>query len=56
MSELYPLLQQIWIVWFVVLFSGIVVWAFWPTRRRRLEDQGNIPLRDGPPSGAERAR
>jgi cytochrome c oxidase cbb3-type subunit 4 len=45
-EELYRLASTAWVVWFVLLFAGIVAWAFWPSRRSRLEGHGNIPLRD----------
>jgi cytochrome c oxidase cbb3-type subunit 4 len=44
-QSIYPLLRSVWVVWFMLLFIGIVVWAFWPSRRRKLEDLGRIPLR-----------
>jgi len=43
--SLYPLLRSLWAVWFMALFIGIVAWALWPSRRRRFEDLGRIPLR-----------
>jgi cytochrome c oxidase cbb3-type subunit IV len=43
--DVYPLLRSLWNVWFMMLFIGIVAWALWPSRRRRLEDLGRIPLR-----------
>lgn len=45
-AAIYPVLKSLWVVWFAILFVGIVVWAFWPSRRRRLEEHGRIPLRD----------
>jgi cytochrome c oxidase cbb3-type subunit 4 len=42
----YALLKQLWVVWFVLLFLGIVVWAFRPRNKARLEAQGRIPLDD----------
>jgi len=53
MLELYPLLKQLWLVWFMLLFTGIVIWAWWPSRKRTFEDYARIPLRDegSPPSG-----
>jgi cytochrome c oxidase cbb3-type subunit IV len=35
------------VVWFALLFAGIVAWAYWPRRRDRLESYGRIPLEDG---------
>ncbi len=43
--SLYSLLSSLWVVWFAALFTGICVWAFWPTRRQRMEEHGRIPLR-----------
>jgi cytochrome c oxidase cbb3-type subunit 4 len=43
---IYPLLRSAWVVWFMALFIGIVAWAFWPSRRRKFEELGRIPLRD----------
>jgi cytochrome c oxidase cbb3-type subunit 4 len=43
--SLYPLLRSLWVVWFMMLFIGIVAWALWPSRRQKLEDLGRIPLR-----------
>lgn len=42
----YPLLKQLWVVWFLLLFAGIVAWAFRPGNKARLEAQGRIPLDD----------
>ncbi len=50
MQELYEILRQLWLVWFMGLFVGIVAWAYWPSRRGRLDELANIPLRDDPPA------
>jgi cytochrome c oxidase cbb3-type subunit 4 len=42
----YGLLKQLWVLWFFLLFAGIVAWAFWPGNKQRLEAQGRIPLED----------
>jgi cytochrome c oxidase cbb3-type subunit 4 len=34
------------VVWFTLVFAGIVLWAYWPRRRERLESYGRIPLED----------
>jgi cytochrome c oxidase cbb3-type subunit 4 len=40
--------KQLWVLWLGLLFLGIVVWAYWPSRRRRREMERNarIPLDD----------
>ncbi|MBV8535677.1 MAG: cbb3-type cytochrome c oxidase subunit 3 [Alphaproteobacteria bacterium] len=45
-ESLYALLSSLWVVWFVALFMGIAVWAYWPSKRATFEEIGRIPLRD----------
>ncbi|ACI98685.1 MULTISPECIES: CcoQ/FixQ family Cbb3-type cytochrome c oxidase assembly chaperone [Rhodospirillales] len=56
MEDFLVLLKQLWIVWFFVLFVGVVVWVYWPTRREGLEQQATIPLRDDDPPPAARSK
>ena len=44
---LYQLFSSLWVVWFTMLFVGICVWALWPGRKEKLEQQGRIPFLDG---------
>lgn len=46
MDDLIADLKSLWLLWLGGLFVGIVVWAYWPKRRRALERHGSIPLRD----------
>ena len=46
MEEFYSFLRSLWVVWFMVLFTGVVVWAYWPKRKPDMEDHGRIPFRD----------
>ena len=46
METLLPILKQFWGVWLMALFAGIVIWVFWPSRRREMEDNARIPFRD----------
>jgi cytochrome c oxidase cbb3-type subunit 4 len=39
-------LRPLWGVWLMVLFLGIVFWAFRPKNKGRMESYGEIPLRD----------
>ncbi|MDW8443406.1 MAG: cbb3-type cytochrome c oxidase subunit 3 [Acetobacteraceae bacterium] len=41
----YETLRQLWVVWFMALFVGIVAWAFWPSNKERLEQSGQDPAR-----------
>ena len=45
-ETIYGWISSLWLVWLFVLFATIVAWAFWPSRKRRLERHGEIPLRD----------
>ena len=46
MQDFMTFLHSLWVVWAVTLFTGIVLWAFWPKNRGRFEAYGEIPLRD----------
>lgn len=38
---------QTWgLVYFVVIFAGVLAYALWPSNRKRFEDAANIPLRE----------
>lgn len=39
--------QQFALVWFFLLFVGIVVWAFWPGNKQRFEKEGQKILEEG---------
>jgi cytochrome c oxidase cbb3-type subunit 4 len=38
--------RPFWIIWVIMVFSGIVFYAYRPKNKERLEDYGNIPLKD----------
>ncbi|MDX6750429.1 cbb3-type cytochrome c oxidase subunit 3 [Geminicoccaceae bacterium 1502E] len=54
MEEIVSLFKQLWTVWLVLLFAGICVWAFWPSRRREMERHARIPLEDENGDGPKR--
>ena len=39
-------LRPYWVVWLLLLFVGIVFWAFRPRNRKRFEDDGMIPFKN----------
>ena len=39
-------LRQLWVVWLMLLFGGIVAWVMWPRRKQELERHAHIPLED----------
>jgi len=45
-TEVAEFLRSIWGLWLMVLFLGIVAWAFWPRNKDRLERHGSMILRD----------
>ena len=44
--ELYPALRALWVVWFFILFLGMVWFVMRPSRRKHFESLGDIPPRD----------
>ncbi|MCX7374499.1 MAG: cbb3-type cytochrome c oxidase subunit 3 [Alphaproteobacteria bacterium] len=40
------LFSTMWVVWFFVLFTGILVWALRPSKRAALQKHAEIPFRD----------
>jgi cytochrome c oxidase cbb3-type subunit IV len=45
---LYPTLKALWVVWFVLLFLGVLVFVFRPSKRQDYARAAAIPLRDDP--------
>jgi cytochrome c oxidase cbb3-type subunit IV len=47
-----PLIRTLWVVWFFVLFLGMLWFVLRPSKKRHFEAQADIPLRDdiAPPS------
>ena len=48
---LQSLFSTLWVVWFFILFTGIILRVMRPARRRHYERLGAIPLRDDAPGG-----
>jgi cytochrome c oxidase cbb3-type subunit IV len=50
MSPTYKMLAefaQTWgLIYFLVLFAAVLIYAFWPSRKRRFEEAARIALRD----------
>lgn len=47
LETLYQIARSTWVVWMVLLFGGIVLWAFLPRNKKRFEDAANIIFKDG---------
>ncbi|MBR0680638.1 cbb3-type cytochrome c oxidase subunit 3 [Roseomonas eburnea] len=54
MIDLLPLFRTLWVVWFFVLFLGMLWLVLRPSRKSHYEAQADIPLRDDPPARALR--
>lgn len=48
-DDVYQFVISGWLILMIVLFVGIVVWVFWPKRKKKLESHGRIPLDDDKP-------
>jgi cytochrome c oxidase cbb3-type subunit 4 len=46
MSELQSLFSTLWVVWFFVLFGGILIWTLRPSKRPEWEERGSMIFRD----------
>lgn len=46
LASLAEVLRSFWGLWMMVLFLGIVFYAFRPKNKDRLAAYGDIPLRD----------
>jgi len=55
MDGFYEFFRQLWVVWLMLLFIGIVTWAYWPTKKRKrdMRDHADIPFRDRSGKGSE---
>jgi cytochrome c oxidase cbb3-type subunit 4 len=50
MAEFYAFAKSLWVLWLLVLFLGIVVWTFRPSRRKQHGEHARIPLQDDAPA------
>jgi len=46
LAELYETARSLWVVWLMLLFLGVVFWAFRPKNKKRFEDDAQIPFKD----------
>lgn len=49
-EDIYHLANTLWPLWGMLLFLGIVGWAFWPSNKAKFESHGHIPLDDDEPN------
>jgi cytochrome c oxidase cbb3-type subunit 4 len=46
LAVIYETARSMWTVWFFLLFSGLVAWALWPSRKAEHDRNARIPLED----------
>ncbi|MEM7191677.1 MAG: cbb3-type cytochrome c oxidase subunit 3 [Pseudomonadota bacterium] len=42
------------LIFFIVLFAGVVLYAFWPGNKKRFDEAAKLPLEDDPESENEK--
>ncbi len=52
--SIYPHLRALWVVWFFLLFVGMLAWVLRPSKRAAYEEARGIPFRDELPPSAGR--
>jgi cytochrome c oxidase cbb3-type subunit 4 len=50
--SLQPIFSTLWVVWFFILFTGIIISVMRPARKRHFEQLGDIPWRDERQAGS----
>ena len=50
MEVMMTALRSFWTLWVFLFFVGIVLWAYWPKNKNRVESYSDIPLR---PDGSD---
>lgn len=43
---IWETVASLWVVWLIVLFAGIVFWAYRPKNKKRFEEDARIPFKD----------
>lgn len=46
--ELHAILSSLWVAWFFVLFTGILLWVLRPGTRAAAQAHADIPFRNDP--------
>lgn len=46
MNQIVDTLRSFWGLWMMVFFVAIVLWAYWPKNKAKLEAYASIALRD----------
>jgi cytochrome c oxidase cbb3-type subunit 4 len=54
LASFQSIFSTLWVVWFFLLFTGIILYVMAPWRKRGYERAGDIPLRDDLPARLRR--
>lgn len=46
LRDVYQFASQLWVVWLLLLFVGIIVWVYLPRNRKAMNEMADLPLRD----------
>jgi len=46
LETIYEIARSTWVVWMILLFGGIVLWAYLPRNKKRFEEDANIIFKD----------
>lgn len=44
--DLMSTLRSLWLVWLMILFVGIIWWAYRPKNKKKFEEAARVPLED----------
>jgi cytochrome c oxidase cbb3-type subunit 4 len=46
LQAVWEVFRSLWVVWLMILFAGIVFWAYRPKNKKRFEENARIPFKD----------
>lgn len=46
LQDIVAALRSFWLVWLMLIFLGIVAYAFWPRNKARFDEAAHIPFKD----------
>jgi len=46
LQAIYDWARSLWIIWLMLVFAGVVWWAYRPKNRKRFEEDASIPFKD----------
>ncbi len=46
LTQIWEMLRPLWLVWLMILFAGVIFWAYRPRNKKRFEEDGMIPFKE----------